>query len=375
MTSTESLTYQKSLDSEHVLQVETPPPRSIPGIVTKSEDSGQKLYAPHTGKVIRDETRVAPVPGGEYHLPGSGEPYDSCGSVKFLIHCPQCGNTTPALNYCDRKECPSCYTHWATRRAKVATEKLESGFRQMSGRYRPRHVIVSLPASTWDLPYNDVLTIAREILCKSARGSYGGTYVGHPWRFEDSQGEPLDWKHCDLNIEALAPMYEGYAVYRPHVHFIMFGWMAPSEEVYQETGVVIHTIDVLPTEGDVFGCIRYQLTHCGVDQEHHAIRWFGNMSYNNFMKVSESAETVYPRCHLCDGELWAYSIEGDLLQRHCLEITRYHYRFKPRQRTLEKVEKPGYRGTLEDFRHKGRTPGEEIMSAMFQRHRALEGEH
>lgn len=378
LTSTESLTYQKSLDSENLLQVETPPPRSIPEIVTKLEDSGQRLYAPCNGKVPELELRISSVPGGEYHLPGYGESYDSCNRVKFLIYCPSCGDEpVEAHDYCDRKECPVCSSHWATRRAKVATEKIESAHRQMggNGHRRPRHMSVSLPASTWDLPYNDVLTIARELITKVTVGFCGGTYVGHPWRFEDSQGESLEWKHCDLNRKAVEPIYEGYAVYRPHVHFIMFGWIPPSEEIYEKTGVVIHMIDVLPTEADVFWCIRYQLTHCGVDQEHHAIRWFGGLSYNNFMKVSESTETVYPRCPVCDGELWTYSVDGDFIGRYSLMITRYHYRFKPRQQLLEKPVKPIYQGIVGDSRHKGRSPGEEIMSELFQRRRALEGKH
>lgn len=335
--------------------------------------SGSVLYPAHTGKVPESDLRISPVPGGEYHLPGYGEPYDSCGAVKFKIVCADCGSTTLALHHCDRKECPTCYTTWSNRRARVATQKLESGFKQMGGRYRPRHVVVSLPASTWGMSYNDVLKLALGLIHRYTRGSYGGTSIGHPWRFEDSQGEALQWKHCDLNREAIAPIFEGYAVYRPHVHFIMFGWIAPSEEIYRDTGVVIHTIAMLPTEQDVFSCIRYQLTHCGVDQTHHAIRWFGNMSYNNFVKVSESTETIYPRCEVCDGELWAYSLDGKLLGRHSLEVTRYHYLFKPKQKTLVPQKRIKKHRSLESVRHKGRSSGDQILNELFARFKALSG--
>jgi len=274
--------------------------------------------------------------------------------VKFQIVCADCGDTTLARHHCDRKECPECYGTWATRRARVAAEKLESGFKQMGGRYRPRHIVVSPPARIQDIPYNDVLKLALGLIHEYARGRYGGCYVGHPWRFVDVHGESLQWRHCSLNREALVPISEGFAVYSPHVHFQMFGWIVDSEEVERETGWTVKMIDELPTEKDVFSCVRYQLTHCGVDESHHALRWFGNMAYNNFVKVSESTETVYPRCTLCDGELWAYSLEGDLLQRHCLEVTRFHYRFKPKQKTIF-PQKRLKRGLVGDFRHKGRS--------------------
>lgn len=332
-----------------------------------------QLYPAHTGKVPTAEFNISPVPGGEYHLPGHGEAYDSCGVIKFKIVCADCGNTTLARHHCDRKECPECYGTWATRRARVATEKLESGFKWMGGRYRPRHIVVSLPASMWDEPYNDILKLALEMIHRYARGSYGGTSIGHPWRFVDSQDASLKWKHCDLNREAVEPIFESFAVYRPHVHFIMFGWMVDSEEIYRETGIVIHTISELPTESDVFSCIRYQLTHCGVDESHHAIRWFGNMSYNNFVKVAELTETIYPLCTLCDGELFAYSLDGKLLYRHCLEITRFHYRFKPRQKTIFPQKRRVQLGPIGDLRHKGDSVSSKLQTQSFLAFRRLEG--
>ena len=209
----------------------------------------------------------------------------------------------------------------------------------MGGRFRPRPVIVSLPPSMYDLPFNEVQIVLRELITKFSRGTFGGIYVGHPWRFRDSQGEPLQPKHCDLVIGAEEPIYEGFAVYGPHIHATMFGWIVPTDEIERETGVVFEVGEPLATRDDVFGYIYYSLTHCGVHETHRAIRWFGALSYNNFVKVSESTETVYPLCPLCDGELWAFTLEGKLLGRHCLEVTRFHYRFKARQKTLVPVKR------------------------------------
>lgn len=319
------------------------------------------MYPAHTGKVPSAE-------GVIYQLPAHAQEYDSCGVVKFKYVCQDCGSTHLAKHHCDRAECPVCYGNWATRRARVAAEKLEAGFKQMYPRFRPRHIVVSFPSSTWYKPYNELLRMALELIHRFARGSYGGTYIGHPWRFVDSAGRTLQWKHCSLNREAVEPISEGFAVYSPHVHFIMFGWMVPSDEIYQQTGITIKTIAQLPTEKDVFGCVRYQLTHCGISKQHHSIRWFGNMSYNNFVKVSESKETIYPRCQLCDGELWMFTLEGEPLGRYSLEVTRYHYRFKPKQKRLVPKKRVQKRVSLVDFRSKGRTNAERNLTAAFFSH-------
>ena len=254
--------------------------------------------------------------------------------VKFKTICDTCGDEKLAKHHCDNKLCPTCAWTWARKRANKAADKIESAYRQMGGRHRPRPVVVSLPASVYDLPFNEAQQLAKGLLNRFSRGTSGGVYVGHPWRFRDSQGERLQPKHCDLVIGAVEPIYEGLAVYSPHVHAVMFGWIVPTDEIERETGVVFEVGEPLATRDDVFGYIFYSLTHCGVHETYRAPRWFGALSYTNFVKVSESTETVYPVCQICGGELWDYSLEGDLLQRHCLEITRYHYRFKPRQKTL-----------------------------------------
>ena len=320
--------------------------------------SGSVLYPAHTGKVPNAE-------GVIYQLPAHGQEFDSCGVVRFKTECENQDWYSLQRNHCDRAECPVCYGTWATRRARVAAEKLEAGFNQMRGSHRPRHIVVSPPSSTWHKPYNELLQMSLRLIKENTVGRCGGVYVGHPWRFVDSRGASLRWKHCSLNREAVEPISEGFAVYSPHVHFQMFGWIAPSEEIYRRTGWTVKMIAQLPNEVDVFSCVRYQLTHCGISKSHHAIRWFGNMSYNNFVKVSESKETIYPRCPLCDGELWMFTLEGKPLGRYSLEVTKYHYRFKPKQKRLVPKKRVQKRGSLVDFRSKGRTHAERNLREAF----------
>lgn len=314
--------------------------------------SGQALYAPDTGKVNFKKERIEPVLGG-HMLPGYGESRMSCGGIRFLVKCEDCGHSFYVKDHCDRKECPICYTSWATRRARVATDRVEEAYREMARKYRPSHVSLSAPKSVRSLPYEKVLQLGLSVMKKALPYGGGGLYVGHPWRFRDYNGDEVQWKHCDLNSEAEGPIIESLAVYEPHLHFVVFGWLKPGDEIYKETGWVLHKIDDLPEDLDVLMCVRYELTHTGIHPNHHALRWWGNLCYNNFVCWSEKKVLEYPPCPECGGKLWSYSLRTNYRELYRIEVTKRHYRFKVYQKQLVKVKR--YKHLLPaSLRHKGR---------------------
>jgi len=285
------------------------------------------------------KTKIFPVSGGEYCLPSYGTSYANCGSVRFQVKCDSCDDSFYIKENCGRKECPVCYRSWVVRRARAATARLEAGYKAMGGRYRPRHIVMSFPKRYYStVTYAELLKESTRLINKYTKGGvHGGVVIGHPWRFRDSQGNGVSWKHSDLNKDAEYPIEDSYAVYSPHVHMIMYGWFINSDEIERETGVVVHVIDQLPNDTDVFGAVYYQLTHCGIGERTHALRWFGNMSYNSFLKVREWQEKIFPVCEVCGGQLWTWSVGGEKLEPYSIEATRYHFKFKERQRTLEPV--------------------------------------
>ncbi|GAI09728.1 unnamed protein product, partial [marine sediment metagenome] len=206
--------------------------------------------------------------------------------------------------------------------------------------------------SLYDIPYNDLLTRGLNLM-KSITRNGGGLYIGHPWRFVDIQGDSVDWKHCSLNPNAESPIIESFGVLGPHLHFVMWGRLEDSAQVFKRTGWVYRTLGELHTQEDVFACVNYQLSHCGIHATRHALRWWGFMSYNNFICVSKSQDQEVQLCPVCGGRLWVLDRDGELFELYSLTITRRHFKFKVTQKRLEpKKRVPKIHSG--DTRHKGR---------------------
>jgi len=289
-----------------------------------------------------------------YLLPSMGESYASCGTVRFTVQCEGCADESYRLNGCTRAECPICSQTWARRAANRVAERMVSAQNQRRRlkRFKPRHIMLSIPPSLYDLPYNDLLTRGRELM-KSITKNGGGLYIGHPWRFVDINGDTVDWKHCSLNLKAESPIIESFGVLGPHLHFIMWGHLEDSAQVFERTGWVYRNLGTLNTREDIFACAYYQLSHCGIHATRHALRWWGFMSYNNFVCVSKSQDLEVQLCPICGGRLWVLDHDGEPFMLYSLTITRRHFKFKVTQKRLEpKKRVPKIHSG--DTRHKGR---------------------
>ena len=313
----------------------------------------------HTGKVDSiNKLKIAPIPKEiTASLPGYGERYQTCGTVRFKVKCDN-GHEALRVNSCDRKECPVCSPKWANRRARKAAKRFWWIFTSQDNHVsenpqNARHVSLGVPPGMWDQPYHEVVKWAARILRDSLR-SGGGLYVGHGWRFKDSHGDPVQWKHSDLNPRADNPIVDSWAVYSPHVHFIIFGWLIDVDEFAAKYGCRYTYHSATPSELEVYFTIRYMLTHTTLIEKRHSLIWFGRCSYNRVVLDREYKETVRAICPECGGKMFYETPAGEWLPWH-IEITRRHYKFRVQQKRLVKKKrgpKPeGGSSELHDLKH------------------------
>jgi hypothetical protein len=304
------------------------------------EIDASKAVVYHTTKVdFSKHLKIGPVPGEPTAiLPGYGEAYPYCGTVRFKVKCEN-GHEGLRVNSCNRKECPTCSPKWASRQARKAAKRFWWIFENQDNHVsrsakNARHVSVGIPPSMWDQPYHEVVKWAANSLRDSLR-SGGGLYVGHAWRFKDSKDDPVQWKHSDLNPHAEYPITDSWAVYSPHVHFVIFGWLIPVDEFEAKYHCRYTYHDSTPSELEVYFCIRYLLTHTALLEHHHSLVWFGKCSYNRVVLASEFKETVRAMCLECGAPMLYETPEGDW-EPWYIEVTRRHYKFKVIQKLLEK---------------------------------------
>ena len=321
----------------------------------------------HTGKVtiandedlVLKRLKIAKVPGSpEALLPGYGEAYDTCGTVRHRVNCvpsEEGGHLKFHLNHCDRKDCPICYTKWVHRRARKASERIWWIYNQqpkrVSGNPRNlRHVTITAPSHMWGLPFRELQQWGLKQMKKILR-SGGGLYVGHPWRFQDVNGNPVPWKHSDLNQQAESPIIDSYAVYGPHLHFIIWGWLIDVDECFERFKFRYKYLSATPSELEVYYCVRYLLTHTAVLDRSHVVRYFGQASYNRVEVVQEWKELIRATCPDCGKDMY-YETETGEWDAWDILITRRMYRFKVDQKKLVRVPRVKMvKGTNLDMKH------------------------
>lgn len=289
---------------------------------------------------------MAPVPEVDCSLPGWNDitkPYPNCGQVKFAKRCddPSCYNHEHHIlvkKWCESKDCPVCYPVWASRRAKKASKRLwwifeREPLRWSKSRRNVAHVQLSPPAELRHMDYRKLLRLGLKMMKQI--GAVGGVYIGHPWRFRDYSGNEVQWKHSSLNRYADAPVVESVAVYEPHLHFVVWGWLRPSPEVERSTGWVYTKLSTTPTLEETKAVIAYALTHTGVYGNAHALRWFGRASYNRVQIAFEERAEVRDCCPVCGSGMEYFDAETGTWLPYYIVITRRHYKFRePKQTTL-----------------------------------------
>jgi len=216
-----------------------------------------------------------------WELPGHGHSYFDCG--KLLIF--GCLNVEEhnqeglfesmhgkayvqmKKRTCARAECPICYEKWAGKEAEKIAWRLDAW-----SKGKVIHVIAS-PKKAWSsMSYEKLRVECYRILRKS--GIIGGSVIFHPFR------EKKKTKVWYLS---------------PHFHVLGYGWVVKTKEGYSEHGWVVKNVGLRKT---VSGTALYQLSHCGVHKNYHAVTWFGHLSYNK-LKVVPRPKPEKEKCPMC----------------------------------------------------------------------------
>lgn len=224
----------------------------------------------------------------DFQLAGSGESYSSCGSF-FTVGCLNVGEHVGSnldgvdmtgkaylerhKQSCHRSLCPICWEDWANREKDKASERLRAFV--LKGRsLKPIHVIVSVPSVDWELSVQKmrekVYRVLKMVHC------IGGLMIYHSKRKNDQDG----W------------------YFSPHFHVLGYGWIMDVRRNYVNSGYIIKNAGIRKT---VEGTIFYQLSHCGISKDNHAITWFGALSYAKLHVVY--AEKESESCPICGNRL------------------------------------------------------------------------
>lgn len=231
-------------------------------------------------------------------LPSHGIFLDSCGTffMKGCLNLPShpdgLGAFKPAVHCCYSPKCPVCSKRWMKRGAQRIEDRILASMKKNPSLGKPIHVVASVPSHLYSMTVFDarkwvvsklgnsyskivrpgLRSLAQKVVKKA--GFRGGCSIYHPFRQDPKTGL---W------------------VFSPHFHFLGFGWIDKTKDLFQASGWVVKNLGV---RNNVFGTAFYQLTHCGVwygSGHKHNITWFGDLSYAK-LKVPGAPESCCPWC-------------------------------------------------------------------------------
>lgn len=211
-------------------------------------------------------------------LPGHGNRPDNCGTDQVFF-CSSCGHVWSGVSQCNSRECPECWKNWLSKEAEESATRMWVLSRKVYlgkslGRCRAGrivHAMISLRVR--GLSYSKLRSKAEKIAMK--HGLSGGLVIFHPFRADHDDGQ---YK------------FDGYV----HFHVVA---IAKGDVLWPEKGEVMgdYIFKQIQDPGsrggkpsyrgvrkfdELLRLIRYQLSHCGLIKGHHAVAWFGCLTYN-----------------------------------------------------------------------------------------------
>jgi len=225
------------------------------------------------------EHRLDLIRSGQGEVKVDPDQLGGCGTVRFIVSCPSMHNPTPFLEHCNRLACPVCYQTTCASIARRIAERTDE-FPKALKRDRNKiagdlkHIVLSVPLFDPDRPEDgssvtepDLIADggkslrrhAVKILKKYANDSFfAGTLIFHPWRK----------KHVDDGSECEDPNCkdrEHYWHWAPHFHFLGYGFFAPGDQIYLDTGWVFKRIEEEDGfDRNAYETARYQMSHAGI---------------------------------------------------------------------------------------------------------------
>ncbi len=224
-------------------------------------------------------------------LPGNGVSYKSC--LQFQVK--GCTDVSHRQEYrinqdrvkrilkkCNKLSCPKCWTYAIIKQALSAVDRVEATLSFKKNKLWMQnkksriynHLVVSVPKSEYHkFETHETRLKAERYIFKKLKGVgiEGGAVIYHPFRFTK-------------NLEK--------AYFSPHLHILGFGYTDKDEisALYQKTGLFVKSINTFNDSKTAFTTVRYLLSHTGISQNKHRIKYFGEAGNNKF-----SIKTVLAR--------------------------------------------------------------------------------
>jgi len=248
-----------------------------------------------------------------WYFPGQGgTPYPTCGTIHYKgclnpAHIGQAG-VRKIKDNCGRSTCPICSDQWLMRTTKKIEHRIEAyidELRSQGARHkRPIHVTVNPAPSDWILFKDDKnfnkLRKKAQILATKA-GFKGGCVIYHQKRERcgDCGGKILfKQKKC-----ADCGAYHIVWYFSPHFHFMGFGYITGTKNLYAKHGWVIKNHGI---RSDVGATAYYQLSHCSIHVGKHTVVWFGCLHYSKYHLTPpdmSSEDIAQHECPICGNKL------------------------------------------------------------------------
>ena len=212
-------------------------------------------------------------------LPATSEPHEWCG-LWTQLGCLNAskhkrlgkGNKIYLKQFqrsCYRATCKICYLKWIAREANSATRRIEKY--ALMTKKKSIHLMLIVHPSQHNLPV-EILRKRMNHILKIAQID-GAAVSFHPVRFRDSTREWYPY---------------------PHFHLVGFG---NEQKIRKAFGRYRWYVKNEGERESVFQTFCYILSHAGIKKGHHAVTWFGKLSYR---KMSMEKEPKITKCPVCD---------------------------------------------------------------------------
>jgi len=311
----------KSLPDEHLVQTAL---QREALLFTAEEEAALARLIVDEGPASRSSN---PAYTASHNLPGTGQPRELCGTVKFIQRTLDGCGRQPIFHNCGRMACPECWTRWASRAASRAAEsvrgKLDALDAQSHGSYgKLRHWILS-PPQEWarqavldghvDLLFSWARAAMRALGLRAAVGVY------HPFRrVGGTRGQGSAEPPPDEWLEMRGQLW----YLSPHFHLAACGfWKRPEDPadlppVLQGAMVKVPPASDRLRSGDHLQSLMvYLLDHAGVpvDRPHaQVVRYWGDFhsSRVRLLFIEQHKEQQQCSCG-CSGDLWLFPAYTD----------------------------------------------------------------
>ena len=232
----------------------------------------------------------------EFQLPGYGEPYEWCGTYRYIGHFSHSYNEWHVLRRkrsCHRFECPVCKDDWRKRAVMDAIDRFDV-MSELHPRIRYNHFILSPPQdSDYSLQSTFKSMRKQAYMLSKQLGIKGGYVIFHERALRYTDTTTYTNNHCGSG--------------GPHFHIVGHGWATNVKEVYDSTGWIVKNKG---RRRSLYKTLDYLLDHAvrailPIRQTRNQLKtetWFGDMSYNMLKNPEKyGVETIY--CPICNDEI------------------------------------------------------------------------